>query len=191
MELSGIRLGRRSDDELDALLTTARSAALSYDHPASTLATGAAPGVADRTFTREVDGTLAVATASLRRWAPHGGIRGRIHPAGSALAEGDTLLVVAPFGPFEMAVPDRIVAVVDEPQRFGFAYGTLAGHAEAGEELFLAEQTSPGHLRLTVRVQARPATLLARLGTPLVTLLQRAAARRYLAAWAAAMGTEA
>jgi uncharacterized protein (UPF0548 family) len=86
-----------------------------------------------------------------------------------------------------MAVPDRIVVVVDEPHRFGFAYGTLVGHAEAGEELFLAEQIAPGRLRLTVRVQARPATPLARLGTPLVTLLQRAAARRYLAAWSDAV----
>src|SRR5207248_746162 len=28
----------------------------------------------------------------------------------------------------------RVVYVVDEPQRFGFAYGTLLDHAESGEE---------------------------------------------------------
>jgi len=39
-------------------------------------------------------------------------------------------------------------------------------------------------------VQAGPATLLARLGTPVVTLLQKAAVRRYLAAWSAAITKE-
>ena len=33
--------------------------------------------------------------------------------------------------------PCRVVYVVDEPDRRGFAYGTLPGHAESGEELFL------------------------------------------------------
>lgn len=33
----------------------------------------------------------------------------------------------------------RIVYVIDEPRRYGFAYGTLAVHALAGEERFLVE----------------------------------------------------
>ena len=148
------------------------------------------PGPPDRSFSIDVDGTLAAATATLQRWAPHAGIKARIHPEGAPMVEGTTLLVVAPFGPLEMVVPDRIVAVVDEPERFGFAYGTLAGHAETGEECFLAEPLGPDRLRLTVRVQAGPATFMARLGTPVVTLLQKAAARRYLAAWSAAITTE-
>ena len=185
MELSGVIVGRRTEGRLRRTLAAAEAAELSYDHPGSTLREGSIPGVADRWFALEVRGELAVAAAALRRWVPHSGIRARIHPTNAAIEVGATLLVVAPFGPFEMAVPDRIVAVVDEPTRFGFAYGTLAGHAEAGEELFLAEQVAQSRLRLTVRVHARPATLSARLGAPLVTLLQRVAARRYLNAWAA------
>ena len=187
MELSGIHLGRRSAEALRELLAAAEQADLSYGHVGSTLRDGSVDGAGDRTFTIDAPGTLTVAAATLRAWAPHRGIRARILPEDAALAEGTTLLVVAPFGPLEMAVPDRVVAVVDEPTRFGFAYGTLTGHAEAGEEAFLAEQVGPGRLRLTVRVQARPATLLARLGTPVVTVLQKAAARRYLKAWAAAI----
>lgn len=191
MELSGIYVGRRSEATLERLLASAHGAALSYGHVGSTLVDGDVPGVPDRTFSIEVTGTLAAAAATLRRWAPHAGINARIVPDGSAMEPGSTLLVVAPFGPFEMAVPDRVIAVVDEPDRFGFAYGTLAGHAEAGEEAFLAEQITPDRLRLTVRVQARAATLLARLGTPVVVLLQKAAAQRYLQAWAAAIEEEA
>jgi uncharacterized protein (UPF0548 family) len=170
---------------LRSLLAAAEQAELSYDHPGSTLQERSIPGVADRSFALGARGDLTSATAALHRWAPHRGIRARIHPPEARIDVGVTLLVVAPFGPFEMAVPDRIVAVVDEPTLFGFAYGTLTGHAEAGEELFLAEQVATGRLRLTVRVHAQPATLSARLGAPLVTLLQRIAARRYLTSWAA------
>ena len=191
MELSGIHLGRHADDDLAALLATARGADLSYSHVGSTVREGSVAGVPDRSFTIEAPGSLAAAQATLRRWAPHVGIRGRILPADAALEPGTTLVVVAPLGPLEMAVPDRVVAVIDEHSRFGFAYGTLAGHAEAGEEAFLAEQVAPGRLRLTVRVQARPATFLARLGTPVVALLQQAAAKRYLSAWAAAIAEAA
>jgi uncharacterized protein (UPF0548 family) len=187
VELSGIALGRRRRAELDVALARARAAKLSYAHVGSTLVPGSVRGASDRSFVQELDGSLAAATATLRDWAAHRGIGGRPHPTDAPLEVGTTLLVVAAVGPFEMAVPDRIVAVVDEPTRFGFAYGSLVGHAEAGEELFLAEQTSPGRLRLTVRVQARPATVLARIGGPVVTVLQRVAARRYLAAWAAAI----
>ena len=33
----------------------------------------------------------------------------------------------------------RILEVIDEPTRYGFVYGTVAGHAECGEERFLDE----------------------------------------------------
>lgn len=190
MELSGIHLGRRDPATLDRVLAAAGNAALNYDHEGSTLQHGAVPGVPDRSYSIEVPGDLAVARETLRRWAPHAGIKARIVPTGAPMEPGTTLLVVAAFGPLEMAVPDRVVAVVDEPERFGFAYGTLTGHAEAGEEAFLAEQIAPDQLRLTVRVQAGPATWLAKLGTPVVAVLQKTAARRYLAAWAAAITKE-
>ncbi len=191
MELSGIHLGHRSPHRLEVLLAAAADAGLSYPHVGSTLREGPVAGIPDRSFSIEVPGSLAAASVTLRRWAPHDGIRANILPVGAALEEGTTVLVVAPLGPFEMAVPDRVVGLVDEPDRFGFAYGTLAGHAEAGEEAFVAEQIAADRLRLTVRVQARAATFLARLGTPVVTLLQKAAAKRYLAAWAAAIAEEA
>ncbi|HJR26090.1 MAG TPA: DUF1990 domain-containing protein, partial [Acidimicrobiales bacterium] len=142
-------------------------------------------GRRDARFEREVRGTVAGAAGALRGWAAHRGIRARVLPAGAPIEVGQTMLVVAPFGPIEMAVPVRIVAVVDEPDRFGFAYGTLPGHAEAGEELFLAEAAGSGRIRLRVRIHARPASWLTRLGGPVTIALQRAAARRYLTAWAA------
>jgi uncharacterized protein (UPF0548 family) len=36
-----------------------------------------------------------------------------------------------------LRAPCRIVYVIDEPDRRGFAYGTLPGHPERGEEAFI------------------------------------------------------
>jgi uncharacterized protein (UPF0548 family) len=57
--------------------------------------------------------------------------------------------------------------------RFGFAYGTLTNHAEAGEELFevlLDPQTDEVLYR--IRAISSPGAMLTRLGGPIVRLLQ-------------------
>jgi len=187
MEMSGIRLGRRSVHELERLLAAADAATFTYDHQGSTTRPGAPGGVPNRRFERVVEGSVALAAEALDRWSPHDGIRATILPAGVTPTAGSSVVVVARVGPFEMAVPNRVVLNIDELDRVGFVYGTLPGHAEAGEELFLAETAGAEEVRLIVRIHARPATLIARLGTPVVVLLQRVAARRYLAAWAAAI----
>ena len=40
----------------------------------------------------------------------------------------------------------RVVFVIDEPGRFGFAYGTLPRHVESGEERFLVERDAAGEV---------------------------------------------
>jgi uncharacterized protein (UPF0548 family) len=66
--------------------------------------------------------------------------------------------------------------------RFGFAYGTLTNHAEAGEELFevfIDPQTEEVMYR--IRAISWPQTTLARVGQPIVRVLQ-ARFRRHSAA---------
>lgn len=75
----------------------------------------------------------------------------------------------------------RVVYVVDEPDRVGFAYGTLPGHPESGEEAFILERVN-GVARFTVRAFSRPVTRLARLGGPLTSLAQTVMTERYLRA---------
>jgi uncharacterized protein (UPF0548 family) len=84
-----------------------------------------------------------------------------------------------------LRVPCQVVAVVDEPGRVGFAYGTLPGHPECGEELFLLEDVHRG-VRATVTAFSRPATPLARAAGPLGRLLQDRMTDRYLWAMTAA-----
>jgi uncharacterized protein (UPF0548 family) len=71
----------------------------------------------------------------------------------------------------------RIVYVVDEDgpiKRFGFAYGTLAEHAESGEERFTVEwNREDDSVWYDILAFSRPRQMLARLGYPLSRLLQK------------------
>jgi uncharacterized protein (UPF0548 family) len=75
----------------------------------------------------------------------------------------------------------RIVYVVDESgpiSRFGFAYGTLPGHVESGEERFLVEwQRNDSSVWYDILAFSRPNHLLTRLGYPLVRRTQKRFAR--------------
>lgn len=84
------------------------------------------------------------------------------------------------IGPLK--APVRVVYVVDEPHRAGFAYGTLPGHPESGEEAFVVEHGEDDIVRLNVTAFSRPATLLTRLGGPVARWVQRLITDRYLRA---------
>lgn len=117
------------------------------------------------------------AASALRRWVPQRSIGARIHPPDAAVVEGGTVLIVLPFG---LVAPCRIVSVVDEPDRFAYAYGTLPGHPECGEERFEVVLHPDQTVTATIAVDAAPATRLARLAGPVGMRLQRLALTRYL-----------
>ncbi len=50
----------------------------------------------------------------------------------------------------------RILHVIDEPTRFGFVYGTIQGHAERGEEVFLVRQRDDGAVTYSLFAMSRP-----------------------------------
>jgi uncharacterized protein (UPF0548 family) len=86
------------------------------------------------------------------------------------------------IGALSLRVPCRVVQVVEEPRRNGFAYGTLPGHPESGEELFLLRQLADGRIEFAITAFSRAASLPARLGGPVSTLLQDVMTTRYLKA---------
>ncbi|WP_246865499.1 DUF1990 domain-containing protein [Cryobacterium sp. BB307] len=96
------------------------------------------------------------------------------------IAPGDTVVLVSRIGPKEFRSPSRVIYVVDEPNRKGFAYGTLPGHPLAGEEAFIVERTPDGSVWLTVRTFSRPANVRWRLLTPLLRMQQKRMVGRYL-----------
>jgi uncharacterized protein (UPF0548 family) len=74
----------------------------------------------------------------------------------------------------------RVVYVVDEDRRRGFAYGTLPGHPESGEESFVVEHLEDDTVRFAITAFSHPATLLAKLGGPVSRLVQSRVTNRYL-----------
>jgi uncharacterized protein (UPF0548 family) len=74
--------------------------------------------------------------------------------------------------------PCRIVRVIDEPDRYGWAYGTLTGHPECGEEAFVLTRAFDGEVWFDVTAFSRPATRGTRAIGGLVPVLQRLYARR-------------
>jgi len=74
----------------------------------------------------------------------------------------------------------RVVYTVEEPQRAGFAYGTLTGHPEQGEEAFIITRAD-GRVRFDITAFSRPRVTLARGASPITRALQLSATPRYLA----------
>ncbi len=74
----------------------------------------------------------------------------------------------------------RVVYLIEEAgslRRFGFAYGTLPGHAEKGEERFVIEWREDDSVWFEILALSRPGNWLVRLGYPYARSLQHRFAR--------------
>jgi uncharacterized protein (UPF0548 family) len=122
------------------------------------------------------------AVAALFGWRMHrgAGLTVLSAPPGPAVGE----VVVTRLGPPVLGpiAPCKIVYVVDEPRRRGFAYGTLPGHPASGEEAFLVEWSEDDGVYLVIRAFSRPATITARLGGPVARRIQDFVTDRYVRA---------
>lgn len=99
-----------------------------------------------------------------------------------AAAVGTHLNIRLGLGPLGIDAPCRVVYVLDEPNRRGFAYGTLPGHPEIGEELFAVEyDPADDSVYGLIRAFSRPGTWYTRLGGPVARVIQRQFASRYIA----------
>jgi uncharacterized protein (UPF0548 family) len=177
------RVDRVGERDLVDVAARARHTQPTYDVVGASL-TGAEPAGFRRheyvtTLPARPD-AFEVGVEGLRRWAPH-------HHAGLLVApsspptDGATVAIAAPLGPLTVVAVCRIVAVMDEPDRYGFAYGTLPGHPECGEESFVVSR-GPDVRGVSFRIVSvsRPAELLARLGGPVTRAVQRRTTQRYL-----------
>jgi len=126
------------------------------------------------------DDVWARAVAGIRSWAAHRGAGIAVVPADAPITEGTTVAVVTTIGPVRVLAACRIVRVVDEAGRFGFAYGTLPSHPEEGEEHFVVTHDGDGAVRFDVVAFSRPHDLLTKLGGPVPRRFQARATRQYL-----------
>lgn len=166
-------------ERLRRFLTEQAAYDFHYDSVGATASTPPAGYVVDRTCVELGSGesVYRTAQAALRRWE-------QFELGWVAAWSPDTPLeagrVVAILGRslgcwFLNAC--RIVYAVDEPApraRFGFAYGTLPGHVESGEERFLIEwDAATDRVVFDILAFSRPNHPLTRLGYPLVRRRQK------------------
>jgi uncharacterized protein (UPF0548 family) len=120
------------------------------------------------------------AVTGLRQWKAHTARWISVFPDGAEVCTGATVVVMLGTKALALAAPCRIVGVIDEEDRWGFAYGTLPGHPEQGEELFLISRSADGVARFEVTAFSRPGDRLTRLSGPIARMIQRKGTESYL-----------
>lgn len=180
MTLPTVAPGRLSPDRAAQLLDRARAAEPTYGPLGDTFAMD--PADADL-FVERVVGAgpddFAAAVSCFRGLDSQRSVA-TVWPHDATATVGETVLIALAFGPVTVVAVNRIVAVMDEADRWGFAYVTLPGHAEVGEEAFVVERRSDGTVAARVVAVARVALPGGRFIQPLLVPLQRRFAHRYL-----------
>lgn len=126
---------------------------------------------------------FAGAAAAVMGWELHLRAGIAVAASGSAATGGNVMLRIG-IGALRLTAPCRVVYVIDQPGRRGFAYGTLAGHPESGEEAFVVSHDDDDAVTLTVTAFSRPVSRLARAAGPLGRAVQHGVTHRYLRALA-------
>ena len=129
------------------------------------------------------DDAFEVARDRLMTWRMH--LDAGLRVTASRPRVTEEAVVRCGLGP--LRIPCRVVWVQEEPDSCGFAYGTLPGHPESGEESFLLVRNE-GRVRFVISAYSRPGRLSTRLAGPLGRSFQRVMTRRYAAALEASVG---
>jgi len=159
-------------------------AALTYPGVGGTRDGSVPPGfrwVARSAVVGHGDEVFARARTGILNWQMQTG-SGMAVEGARTVQPGDRVRLAIPFGPLRVQAPAEVVYVVDEPGRAGFAYGTLPGHPERGEEAFLVELAADGTVTASIRAFSRPASWFWWCGYPFLRLAQELYTRRYLRA---------
>ena len=122
------------------------------------------------------------ASEDLFTWRLHERAGLRVQASESPLRQDTVVLMHLGLGPAAVRIPCRIVYVINEPTQRGFAYGTLPGHPESGEERFVLEQHDDGAITMAITAFSHPASRLSRWGGPLTRRVQHVMTTRYLRA---------
>jgi uncharacterized protein (UPF0548 family) len=101
----------------------------------------------------------------------------RLFPENTPIVANEVVCVIVNHNLCWSLNPCRVIYVLEETgavERYGFAFGTLPGHSEEGEERFTVEwRREDDSVWFELLAFARPHHILARLGFPLVGLFQR------------------
>lgn len=129
-----------------------------------------------------VRGYFEQAVTGLKTWKAHRLPGMGVFPDHQEILTGATVVMTlgTPFA--ALAVPCRIVGVIDGQTRWGFAYGTLPGHPEQGEEAFIVSIAPDQAVRFEIEAFSRPGDPLVRLSGPIGRAIQKGGTAGYLRA---------
>lgn len=171
-----ITLRAPTDADLERFLAGQRDAPLSYAEVGASR--GEPPAGYRVDHRRDVIGTrFDRAKQAIDRWEMHGGAGVRVVPA-EPPHEGLTVALVVRAGIYVTSAC-RVVYRIDEPDRYGFAYGTCGDHPVSGEERFLIERVED-QVWFELMAFSRPNSRLARLGAPIAKRKQLALGAAYV-----------
>jgi uncharacterized protein (UPF0548 family) len=180
-------LTKPAGEDLTRLLANAKAAGPSYPEVGATKNSSLPAGYRLDRYERQLgpDENVFERTAeALRAWRAHTGAGVQVVPDDARVTlEATVLLLIRAAGLWAVA-PCRVVYMVDEPDRFGFAYGTLPGHPEQGEVAMLVERHQRDRVVFRIVSFSRTVDPLARLGSPVTRLIQRRVTNRYVQALA-------
>ena len=120
------------------------------------------------------------AAEALFDWQMHLRSGLRVSTSSATVKHDAVVMLGIGAGPFRLNAPCRVVFVIDEPNRKGFAYGTLPGHPESGEESFVIERAADDAVMFTITAFSKPASNLAKLVGPIGRVGQMWMTARYL-----------
>ena len=170
-----ILLRRPDESWLANLLQVESTAPFSYSEVGATCGKIPSRYNVDRTeaILGRGDRTFELAKRAIREGGPFHLPWIHIHAHGPP-SKGVLAAVVVHFGGIWWVNVSRVIYTINEPNRFGFTYGTLPLHALTGEELFLVERSSKsGEITYRILAFSRPNHPLSFLGYPFTRAFQR------------------
>jgi uncharacterized protein (UPF0548 family) len=176
-------LRRPRDAELAAVLAGVAARAVTYSPIGMSRPGANASGFHLEEHRAELALDFATARERLATFATHALPYLFVYPRDARVVVRRDVVVCARVGAVWSINPCRVVLVEDTPDRFAYAYGTLPGHVESGEEWFSVEKVGSRVVAET-RAYARMADVFARLLTPIARRVQRRVKVDYLRALA-------
>lgn len=183
-----LSLRKPSAESVRRFLTGQVKLPYTYAPVGATAKTPPAGFVVDRTRIRlgEGEAVFRLAIAALQRWEQFQLGWVEAWSPDTPIKSGEVVAIMGRAIGMWWLNSCRIIYVVDESGpmcKFGFAYGTLPGHVESGEELFLIEwDQNTNSVWYDILAFSKPNHFLTRLGYPLVRRTQKRFGRNSAAA---------
>ena len=184
------RISEPTERDVEVFIAGQRNLPFTYAEVGATNATPPAGYNVDhnRIQVGKGEATYNRAVEALKNWRQFDLGWVTIVPRGLVVETGATVAVKArAFGTWSLNAC-RVVYVINEARRFGFAYGTLPDHVERGEERFLIEWQDDDSVWYDILAFSRPQHPLVKLSAPLARRLQKRFARESLARMKSATG---